>query len=61
MIKLNWWESFVIGAAASLLAELESKLTNPVEVAALQAAVGFLQQLLTGGVSGTSSPAPEAK
>ena len=61
MLKLNWWEQFVIGAAASLLAELESKLTNPTEIAALQAAIQFLQSLLAGNVSGAASEPPPAK
>lgn len=61
MLKLNWWEEFVIGAAASLLQTLEAKLTNPTEIAALQAAIQFLQSLLSGSVSGASSEPPPAK
>jgi hypothetical protein len=60
MLKLNWWEQFVIGAAASLLAELASKLTNPTEIAALQAAIQFLQSLLSGNISGGGSEPPPA-
>jgi hypothetical protein len=51
MLKLSWWEEFVIGAAVSFLTLLENKLTNPTEKAALQAAVSFLQQLIAGTVS----------
>ena len=51
MLKISWWEQFIIGAAISLLTLLESKLTNPTEIAALQAAVAFLQRLLTGTVA----------
>jgi len=51
MLSLSWWEQFIIGAAISLLTVLESKLTNPTEIAALRAAVAFLQQLLGGTVA----------
>jgi hypothetical protein len=61
MVKLNWWEEFVISAAVSLLLTLESRLTNPTEIAALQAAIQFLQALLGGSVSGSSSEPPPAK
>jgi len=49
-LKLSWWEEFIIGAALSFLTVLQSKLTNPTELAALQAAIVFLQQLMTGSV-----------
>lgn len=48
MLKLSWWEEFIVSAAVSLLTLLESKLTNATELAALRAAISFLQQLLTG-------------
>ena len=50
MLQLSWWEQFIVGAAVSLLTLLESKLTNPTEVAALQAAIAFLQKLLGGTI-----------
>jgi hypothetical protein len=53
MIKLSWWETFIIQAAVSLLSVLRSKLSNPAEVAALNAAIAFLDQLLGGTVAGT--------
>ena len=51
MVNLSWWEQFIIGAAISLLTLLASKITNPAELAALQAALAFLQKLLTGTVA----------
>ena len=51
MIKLSWWEQFIVGAAVSLLSVLASKLTNPTELAALEAAIKFLQTLLAGTVA----------
>ncbi len=59
MLILSWWEQIVIGMALSFLTALESRLTNPTELAALQAAVAFLQSLLGGGLkvkSGTPTP-----
>ena len=49
-MKLSFWEEMVLGMALSFLTALESKLTNPSEVAALQAAVVFVNQLLSGQV-----------
>jgi hypothetical protein len=51
MVSLSWWEQFIIGAAVSFLTVLASKITNPVELAALQAAIAFLQKLLGGQVA----------
>jgi hypothetical protein len=51
MLKLSWWEQFIISAAVSLLSVLASKLTNPTELAALKVAIEFLQTLLTGTVA----------
>ena len=51
MIKISWWEEFILGAALSFLTVLLPKITNPTELAALQAAIAFLQKLLSGGVS----------
>jgi hypothetical protein len=48
MITLSWWEQFIVTAALSLLSLLKSKLTNAVELAAITAAIDFLQQLLAG-------------
>ena len=42
MIKLSWWEEFIVGATISFLTVLQSKLSNPTELAGLQAAIGFL-------------------
>jgi hypothetical protein len=50
MITLSWWEQFIIGAAVSLLTLLQTKITNPTELAAIQAAITFLQKLLSGTV-----------
>jgi hypothetical protein len=50
-MNLSWWETFIVQAAVSLLTMLESKLTNPTEIAALQAAITFLQKLLSGTVA----------
>jgi len=51
MIKLSWWEEFIVGAGISLLTMLQTKIKNPVELAGLQAALTFLQSLLNGNVS----------
>jgi hypothetical protein len=51
MIKLSWWEEFIVGATISFLTVLQSKLSNPTELAALQAAIAFLQSLMGGTVS----------
>jgi len=51
MITLSWWEQFIVQAAVSLLSVLASKVTNPTEQAAIQAAITFLQRLLGGTVS----------
>jgi hypothetical protein len=50
-VSLSWWETFIVQAAVSLLTMLESKMTNPTEIAALQAAITFLQKLLSGAVA----------
>lgn len=59
MISLSWWEQFIIGAAVSFLTVLEAKITNQTELAALQAAVSFLQRLLGGSVV-MNAPAAKA-
>jgi hypothetical protein len=51
MIKLSRWEKSIIGAAIGLLTVLAGKITNPTELAALQAALVFLNKLTTGNVS----------
>jgi len=51
MIKLSWWEEFIVTAALSFLTVLTSKVTNPTELAGLQAAIAFLQKLLSGTVA----------
>ena len=51
MLAVSWWEQFILGAAVSFLTVLESKIKNPTELAALQAAVTFLQRLLGEQVS----------
>jgi hypothetical protein len=51
MLQLSWWEQFIVTAAISLLTMLQSKLKNPTELAALQAAITFLQSLLSGKVA----------
>jgi hypothetical protein len=51
MVKLSWWEQFIIGAAVSFLTLIASKITNATELAALQAAIAFLQKLLAEQVS----------
>ena len=51
MVKLSWWEQFIVGAAVSFLSVLQGQVTNPTELAAIQAAQTFLQKLLAGQVS----------
>jgi hypothetical protein len=46
MPQLNWLEQFALTMAISLLMSLEPKITNVVELKALQAALGFLQSLM---------------
>ena len=53
MLKLSWWEEFIIGAAISFLTVLSSKITNTTELAALDAALEFLQKLMAGAVATT--------
>jgi hypothetical protein len=53
MFKLSLWESFIIGAALSFLEALATQVKNQTELAAIQAAVTFLQKLLNGQVSTT--------
>ena len=47
MPQLNWIEQFTITAVVTILEGLESKVTNSTEKAALQAAIVFLQSLLS--------------
>ena len=51
MFKPSWWEEFILGAAVSFLGVLQSRITNPTELAALEAAIAFLQKLLSGTVA----------
>jgi len=51
MITVSWWESFILQAAVSFLTALQTKITNPTELAGLQAVIVFLQKLLSGNVS----------
>jgi hypothetical protein len=60
MIKLNWWEVYILGAAAALLQALESNLTNQVEITGLQDAIAFIQKLLAGQISGSSAGRSES-
>ena len=53
-MSLSWWEQFIITAALSFLTLLTTKLTNTTELAALQGAITFLQDLLAGKI-GTST------
>lgn len=46
MPQLNWLEQFALAASISLLTTLESKVTNPVELASLKAALTFLESLM---------------
>lgn len=51
MIKLTWWESFILQGAIGFLTELDAKITNATEKAALAAALTFLQKLVSGNVA----------
>lgn len=58
MFQLSVWEQFIVGAALSFLEALQTQVKNQTELAAIQAAVTFLQRLLGGQVStgtGTAS------
>jgi hypothetical protein len=50
MLTLSTWEQFVILAAIAVLTKLESKITNPVEKAAIEGAIAFLKRLVSSGV-----------
>jgi hypothetical protein len=61
MLVLSWYETILISMALSFLTALESRLTNPTEIAGLEAAVTFLQSLLGPGVSvKEATPKPTA-
>lgn len=50
-MKLSWWESFLLNAALAFLQSLPQQLTlNSAETAALDGAITFLQQLISGSV-----------
>ena len=51
MVKLSWWEQFIVQAAVSFLSVLQSQIKNTAELAALQATLVFLHKLLGEGVS----------
>lgn len=51
MVQLSWWEQMIIGSVISFLTLLETKVKSPAEIAALKAAVAFLQKLLGGNLS----------
>jgi hypothetical protein len=51
MVTLSFWEQFIVGAALSFLEVLATQVKNTTEIAALQAAIGFLQKLLAGNVA----------
>lgn len=53
MITLSIFEQFAISTALLFLQLLASKITNKTELAALDAAITFLQKLLAGQVSAT--------
>ena len=50
MITLSWWEQIIFGSALSFLTILQTKIKNQTELAALQGAITFLQDLLGGNV-----------
>jgi hypothetical protein len=52
-MKLSFFENILIGAALMFLTALQSKITNPTELAALQAAITFLQDLTAGTIGST--------
>jgi hypothetical protein len=47
-MKLSWWEEMIMASAVSFLMMLKTKVTNKVELAAIQAAIDLLQRLLSG-------------
>lgn len=50
MIKLSFWEQFIVGAAVSFLSVLATQTTNPTALDGIDAAQAFLQNLLNGRV-----------
>ena len=52
-MQLSWWEEFIVTAGISFLSTIAAKIKNPTELAALQAALAFLQKLAAGNVSTT--------
>lgn len=57
MLTLSFWEQLVIGMAISFLSAIAPMVTNATEQAALQAALTFLQKLVSGGVTANMPPA----
>ena len=53
MITLSFYEEFLVSMALSFLMVLAPKIKNPVQLAALQGAITFLNALLAGQVSTT--------
>ena len=54
-MNLSEWEIFVLNMGLSFLTMLMAKLKNTVEIAACQAAIAFLQNLLNGSVGSSTS------
>jgi hypothetical protein len=50
MVKLTWWEEFLIGAAITYLKSLAGTIKNAAELAALETAIAFLEKLTQGAV-----------
>lgn len=51
MIKLSFWEQFIVSAAVSFLSVLALQTTNPTALAGIDGAQTFLQDLLNGKVA----------
>jgi hypothetical protein len=51
MVSLTWWEKFIVDATLSLLMDLQAKITNASEQAAITSVIAFLQKLGAGSVA----------
>ena len=56
MLTLSFWEQLVLGMAISFLTAIAPMVTNTAEQDALQAALLFLQKLVSGGITASLPP-----
>jgi hypothetical protein len=47
-LGIGWWESLLLTGAMAFLVQLQPKVTNATAKAGLQAAITFIQSLMSG-------------